>query len=423
MSIYSSEITTRLIDPVFDKSNFRSEYRLQNDTVYLASLRLLDVGFSSSATNGYNRLLGSLGCIESIQLFSGNELLDQILQATLLNALRSANTNNNDNMSLNRYLKHSRLGYLAQGDQTYDSISGGQELDDIKVKVQQDQDAGASSSAKAWISLKDMLPFLAASNHLPTDTLKNLRLVVNWKQNLQDMIVQDRTATLASLTGSILVADEMNPSPERDAVMKSYAGVRYRPIEHDSVHVPAITTTASDKLEVEQQNKFSLNGFLNKKLHKVAIVKTPTDSATWTSGNANEGFANQGSKALWKERLQIRVNGSNKLVGNGVNRPNQRLAMLTDAYGTFNVVQGQQLTYLAEGTNQIEDSETQGQLAYDGLIIDEPSVREFVVEMDRTGVYQNNGLNQALTLNLFGETEKAVVPISGGGVNIVYTTD
>ena len=95
MSIYSSEITTRLIDPVFDKSNFRSEYRLQNDTVYLASLRLLDVGFSSSATNGYNRLLGSLGCIESIQLFSGNELLDQILQATLLNALRSANTNNN----------------------------------------------------------------------------------------------------------------------------------------------------------------------------------------------------------------------------------------------------------------------------------------------------------------------------------------
>ena len=423
MSIYSSEITTRLIDPVFDKSNFRSEYRLQNDTVYLASLRLLDVGFSSSATNGYNRLLGSLGCIESIQLFSGNELLDQILQATLLNALRSANTNNNDNMSLNRYLKHSRLGYLAQGDQTYDSISGGQELDDIKVKVQQDQDAGASSSAKAWISLKDMLPFLAASNHLPTDTLKNLRLVVNWKQNLQDMIVQDRTATLASLTGSILVADEMNPSPERDAVMKSYAGVRYRPIEHDSVHVPAITTTASDKLEVQQQNKFSLNGFLNKKLHKVAIVKTPTDSATWTSGNANEGFANQGSKALWKERLQIRVNGSNKLVGNGVNRPNQRLAMLTDAYGTFNVVQGQQLTYLAEGTNQIEDSETQGQLAYDGLIIDEPSVREFVVEMDRTGVYQNDGLNQALTLNLFGETEKAVVPISGGGVNIVYTTD
>ena len=52
MSIYSSEITTRLIDPVFDKSNFRSEYRLMNDTVYLASLRLLNVGLSSSATNG-----------------------------------------------------------------------------------------------------------------------------------------------------------------------------------------------------------------------------------------------------------------------------------------------------------------------------------------------------------------------------------
>jgi len=141
MSIYSSEITTRLIDAVFDKSGFRSEYRLMNDTVYLASMRLLNVGFSSSATNGYNKLLGALGCIESIQLFSGNELLDQILQASILNGLRSANTNNNDNLSLNRYLKHSRLGYLAQGDQSYDSISGGQELDDIKVTVQQDSTA------------------------------------------------------------------------------------------------------------------------------------------------------------------------------------------------------------------------------------------------------------------------------------------
>jgi len=421
MSIYSSDITTRLIDPVFDKSNFRSEYRLHDDTVYLASLRLIDVGFSSSATNGYNRLLGALGCIESIQLFSGNELLDQILSATHLNALRSANTNNNDNMSLNRYLKHSRLGYLAQGDQTYDSISGGQELDDIKVTVQQDADSNAGS--KAWISLKDMLPFLAASNHLPTDRLRNLRLVVNWKQDLKDMIVQDRTATLASLTGSVLVADEMNPSPERDAVMKSYQGVRYRPIEHDSVHVNAVTGTSASALEVEQKNTFSLNGFLNKKLHKVAIVKTPTDSATWTSGNANQGFANQGSTALWKERLQIRVNGSNKLVGDGVTRPNQRLAMLTDAYGSFNVVQGQQCTWLAEGTNQIEDSETMGELAYDGLVIDEPSVREFVVELDRTGVYQNDKLNQALTLNLFGETEKAVVPTTDGGINVVYTTD
>lgn len=421
MSIYSSDITTRLIDPVFDKSNFRSEYRLQNDTLYLASLRLIDVGFSSSATNGYNRLLGALGCIESLQLFSGNELLDQILSATHLNAFRSANTNNNDNMSLNRYLKHSRLGYLAQGDQTYDSISGGQELDDIKVSVQQDADSNAGS--KAWISLKDMLPFLSASNHLPTDRLRNLRLVVNWKQDLKDMIVQDRTATLASLTGSVLVADEMNPSPERDAIMKSYTGVRYRPIEHDSVHVNAVTGTSASALEVEQKNTFSLNGFLNKKLHKVAIVKTPTDSATWTSGNANEGFANQGSTALWKERLQVRVNGANKLVGDGVTRPNQRLAMLTDAYGSFNVVQGQQCTWLAEGSNQIEDSETQGELAYDGLVIDEPSVREFVVELDRTGVYQNDKLNQALTLNLFGETEKAVVPTNDGGINVVYTTD
>jgi hypothetical protein len=423
MSIYSSEITTRLIDPVFDKSNFRSEFRLQDDTVYLASLRLLNVGISSSGTNGLNRLLGSLGCIESMQLFSGNELLDQILSATLLNAFRSANTNNNDNMSLNRYLKYSRLGYLAQGDQSYDSISGGQELDDIKVTVQQDNDNGAGSSAKSWISLKDMLPFLAASNHLPTDRLRNLRLVVNWKQDLRDMVEQDRTATLASLTGTVLVADELNPSPEREAIMKSYSGVRFRPIEHDSVDVPEITGTSGTVITHNQQNTFTVNGFNNKKLSKLAIVKTPLDNSTWTSGTANVGFANQGSIACWDERTQVRVNGANKLPAGGITSPNQRLAMITDAYGTINLVQGQQCTWLAEGQNQIEDYKTMGQLSYTGLVIDEPSVRELVVEFDRRGVYQNDSTTQGLRLNLFGETEKAVVPTNDGKINVIYTTD
>ncbi len=67
--LYNSSITTRLIDPVFDKEKFRSEFRLQPDTAYLTNLRLLSVGVKSTPAQALNPLTGSQGCIKSIQLY------------------------------------------------------------------------------------------------------------------------------------------------------------------------------------------------------------------------------------------------------------------------------------------------------------------------------------------------------------------
>lgn len=46
MSLYNSTVKTRIIDPVFDRSNFRTEYRLGGtDALYLSNMRLLDMGY------------------------------------------------------------------------------------------------------------------------------------------------------------------------------------------------------------------------------------------------------------------------------------------------------------------------------------------------------------------------------------------
>jgi len=415
---YNSSITTRLIDPVYDRATFRSEYRLQPDTAYLSNLRLLDCGISSTPAQSLNALTGSYGCIKSIQLYDGNQLLDQLLEASIYNAFKTYNHDNDTNISITRYTANTGLGYVATGNQNV-AADGTYGKDDIKVSV---QNPNNSSIGKSWIALNQMLPFLRAALTLPTNVYKSLRLVVNWKSSneLQDLVADDKSHTLSTYENCVLVADEFNPSETRDKIMGNYNGVSYRPVEHDSVDLPPIQT-ATTAVQVAQSNSNLVKGFNGKMLHKLLMVQTPTDSTTWTSGNVNLGYANQGSKSLYKSNYQVRVNGANKLTRTGWSGHNQRLGELVDTFGEVNTVLGQNQTFLPEGNNYIEyGNQTMGELDYTGLDIQD-RVDELIVEVDRTGVYGDPSSSQRIRLNLFGEVDKQVVMRSDGRYNVIYS--
>tara|TARA_Y100000114_G_scaffold138331_1_gene141224 strand:+ start:49 stop:1311 length:1263 start_codon:yes stop_codon:yes gene_type:complete len=417
--LYNSSITTRLIDPVFDKEKFRSEFRLQPDTAYLTNLRLLNVGVSSAPAQALNPLTGSRGCIKSIQLFDGNQLLDQLLEASIYNGFKAFMNPNDANLSVNRFLNHNGLGYVASGNQTQDASTGKASRDSIKVRT---QNTPEGTDGKAWVSVADMLPFLRSSLHLPTNVYRHLRLVVNWKNagELKDMVAEDRTHTLSTYEGTILVVDEMNPSDSRQAVMDNYNGVVYRPVEHDSVDLPAITGIGTNSTK-DQSNSNMVKGYNGKMLHDLLLVQTPTDESTYVSGNANTGYANQGSQSLYKSKYQIRVNGQNKLSRDGWSGHNQRLGQLVDTFGECNIIMGQNETFLAEGNNYIDNGTTlMGQLDYTALEVQE-KVDELIVEVDRTGVDSNPALNQRIRLNMFGTTQKEVVMRNDGRYNVIYS--
>lgn len=414
--LYNSSITTRLIDPVFDRAKFRSEFRLQPDTAYLSSLRLLNSGVKSTPAQELNGLLGAYGCIKSIQLYDGNQLLDQLLEASIYQGWKNVNHDNDTNLSLNRYTVGNNLGYVASGNQDVQA-DGSYASDDIKVRTQAPSN---SSDNTSWIALNSCLPFLRAALTLPTNVYRSLRLVINWKnaEELKDMVQADRTHTLSTYEECVLVADEFNPSDTRDKIMGNYNGVSYRPVEHDSVDLPAITSITGTKA---QSNSNMVKGFNGKMLHKLLMVQSPTDSSTWVSGNANLGYANQGSKSLYKSNYQVRVNGANKLTRTGWSGHNQRLAELVDSYGEVNVLMGQNETFLAEGNNYIDNGTTiMGQLDYTGLEIQE-RVDELIVEVDRTGVEGDASLNQRIRLNLFGVVDKQVVMRTDGRYNVIYS--
>jgi len=410
MSVYNSNIATRQIDAVFDKSNFRSEFRLPSNGVLLSNMRLASWGIS----NAVNTLPGTgTWCIDSIQLYDGNQLLDQVLQANIVRNFDAFNNTNDENCSVESILGQNGMGLICEGNNAKLPAGEDPNPDDIKVKPFAAQPVGGT---RGWLSLKNFLPFLRSSLFVPTTIFKNLRLVVNWKDSAQlKNLVVDSTQNPTTFEESFVIVDQMvNDEAVKQATM-SYQGVTYKAIEHDSIYVSPVNPPAASTLE--QSNSYLVNGFNNKTVSALRVTQTPLDSTTWRTGDDNDNFGNNGSIATFGTEYQFRVNGSNKLPRNGADKRNQRLALVTDTFGICNLSPGQNFTSIPDMAAQVPYGF--GDLDYTALKLDE-KVSELVVNMKRTGVAGNARLNQALQLNVFGEVTKAVAMNKDGSYVVSY---
>ena len=424
MSSYSN-VTPRIIDSVFDRANGRLEFRLPAGNVYLSSFRLINIGVNATpATTKYNPVLGALAAIKSITLFDGAEQLDTLRLAPLLNSLKHLNKRNDENLSMNRFLKHIGLGYVANG--TYGIATNAFTKDGVKVAEQNPQSNTAGD--KAWISLKDLLSFLGASLVVPTTLFKQLRLVIEYNSATEaaKYLDSDNATAVSTTSDALLLVDEVNEGDMKSMLMKNYQGVVYRPLETDQVVVPttgAGADTAADA-QPSQSNNFLMNGFNNKKLRRVMIVNAPTDSSTWYDTNALQGYGELASVASWKSNVQLRVNGANKLPASGIGSSadgsvgNRRLAKLVDTWGDFNIIPGQQFTQFPGSANYIANGSLVGQQDIFGCEVQE-HIRELQVQFDRTGIFGNAKTTQPLNLVVVGEVEKALT-LSGDRYIIQY---
>ena len=432
MSISVDNSTTRIIDPVFDRSNFRAEFKLPAQTVFQANLRLLNVGISSTAADSYAMTCGALGAINSIQLYDGAQLLDQITDFATYASWFNLNKTNDANMSVRRHLDYNSLGFVQQGTVTDSGTAGEFSKNDMVFKIQNPVGAqipAGGDPKTAWIDLRAMLPFLKSSMVLPTSLFTQLRLVIQFKSQggLSHIVQADRTATLATTLGSVLVAEEIEDGPLKEQMMSQYAGVRYEPLEFDQVSLEPIVTAATNASTqlVTKASDFVMHGFGNKFLRKILIIKKPTDSTYWVDGVKNQGYGNLTSQALWNESLQVRVNGVNKLAGAGLVGKNRRLAMLTDTFGDVNIIPGQQLVSSNLWSNYVDPTsdgiiDTEGAVDYAGMIIEE-YVNTFQLFLTRTGVDLNPELNQRIDLMVLGTVKKSVLlDGSGRGYSVVY---
>lgn len=435
MSSYNN-ITTRIIDSVFDRANLRVEFRVPADSVYLSNMRLVGLGiFSDNATSSYNELLGALGGVKNISVFDGAVLLEQMNNAEVVNAFKAVGFNNDDNLSVNRHLKYNALGFTASGE--HKTLASNQ-FDPKDIQVLQQNPVADNVNSRAWLSLKDHLSFFKSSMIIPTNIFRNFRIVVEYNSAgamAQATSVNNATLTTGlSATGDpnvLLLADEVNEGDMRDAMAKNYEGVVYRPLEVDTVVVPAVTGTADSVSAsvVDQSNSYLVNGFNGKKLKRIALANVATDSSTFTNGTDNINLGGKGSVALYDPELQVRVNGANKLAGSGISASdgggscqNRRLSYLVESWGDFNIIQGGNCIGLTNNDRFYPTATQQyiGNLDYTGLRIDEV-INELQLTVNRSGIHGNQSTLQQLRLNIIGEVERAVVMRADKSYNVVYT--
>ena len=427
--------TTRIIDPVFQTTN-RVEFRLPADSLFLSNMRLLGVGATNDLGPAYyNPLVGGAAVIRSIGLFDGNQLLDQLANAQMVLALKAAQTDNDENLSQNRWLAYNRLGYIAQGDFAVDNATGAFNAKTVQVKSRVPIDD--TNGQGTHINVRTLLSFLKASMILPTNVFRQLRLVIEFQSpefiKANAWNVYDGKTTLLKC---LLVVDEVNDGDSKTALMSGYQGVSFNPLEVDVVHVPATAAGADTAggIQVPQTNNFLVHGFNQKYLNRIAIMQQPTDKSTWQTAGINVGYAGFSSVAQWRSALQVRVNGANKLAGDGIagsnsgnvtpavqggSRANRTLRKLTDAWGSFNVVPTQNMVR-TEAPDEVADIDGMQDLDIFGLRIDS-QINELQIRYDRQGVAGNNApQRQPLALTIIGEVRKAVVMNKNGTYNVVY---
>lgn len=422
MSFYTSTIKSHQIDPVFDRSLFRTEFRLDEDKVYLSNLRIANVGLipASGTNKRYQFFTGAYGVIKDIQLLDGGKVIDELKEFQTFIAFKNYNQSNDENKSKAKYLNRSNYGFtLEEGNPaTIDPVKNNSRP--VKYSIEYDLPGGLSTTDNevqyGWLSLKDVFGFLAEAPILPTGVMRNLRVVVNYvKTEVANVPLTNNDSTPLP----VLLADEVMDEGVAKNLLSQFSGLKYKSIEHDRVIVPvlnpAVGTTQNQKVQ------FRVNGFNGKAVDRLLMVNTPTTQAT--------GLYTNGSTSQLNQRVQVRVNGSNRLPFNGITRPNERLQLLTQSWGTCNTVPG-----ASSGTtnvlvyNPATSTNLRGIIGsqdYFGMRIGDV-VEDLQIEYERDGVHDpttgNQQLcryNQQINLDMFAEVSKTLA-VSGTDYEIFY---
>ena len=340
MSIFSSSVKSQIIDPVFH-SESRCEFRLANrGEAYMPTLRLGNIGLTKDAGNNntYHFGPGAASVISRIRLMDGNEELDSLRNAAQWLTFKGLQKTNSENVNVMSNLEGGSIGWSAG--------ATGELLSNENKTIREGE-----STTLGSIDLRDCFGFLNSVSHLSTKLFPNLRVVIEYHANSNPALMVNNVSQVAGLKKvvPILIADEITDDrlvATLDAQLKSASWVAVEVDTASVPQVPGITAAGAVTDSAVQRTSLRINGFQNKAVSRMMIAKTFQDPDAYLYGGgaadtAVKGLASYGSRALHKERFNMRVNGRNLLSGDGLTSPAQMSMMLSDVWGEIDMCPGQ----------------------------------------------------------------------------------
>lgn len=325
MGDYSTNLRTQSLNARVHVKNQLTEFRFDKNTMYTSALRLANVGVTcaTGATDSYNKRAGVLSCIREITLMDGSRVLSSLRYAQNYLAFKNINATNEKIQNLHDVVHKSRHGQQLIGSAEVDGNI--ENTTDIKPE------ATTTNADLGYVDLRFLLPLLSEMNSLDTSVFKNLRLVINW--NASNLIVGNKKTSVLTVNEPTLIVDEIVGDKRQASVKVEYKQpVMWSEIEHDMFVVPTGTQPASDTGELVQEVNKVINGFDNKYLSRVLMVKTyQNKSLNYSTNDALSG--NLVSLAMFKEELNVRSKGMNIFNGDGLSNQGFKQMLLSETWG------------------------------------------------------------------------------------------
>ena len=414
MTFYSdSNVSTKYLDPTIYTENARCTFQLdQTESAYLPNLRLLFLGVVGSAPGEYNGLVGALSLIRNISLLDGKTVLCSLNEAQFYQGFVNQNKSNERNQSVASFQDCSKLGH---------TVNGGTNVIQ-RINTNLGSNTAINTTNSATLDLRHILPMLNSVSHLPTAVFENLNLQIEFDATQGNQVLSDATQTFNTLR-PVLACDVIDNPVVVDKLNSQLTSASWLEVEHDFFVIPQSVNNGgvNDQLLLQPVN-VQLNGFNNKYLERLVMVKEIANPALEVNANITQGFGKFSSQCCFRQKVQLRVNGSNLFPRNGIVGNNERLAHVVDTFGDCANYIGSNQYGTDPATVLFNGRQFLGQLDYIGAYVGQ-QISNLQINYERTGLQDattKRPTTDALNVHVYGEVRKAIKIGPQGQYRITY---
>ena len=413
MTFYSdSNARTTYIDPKIYVPQIRASFELDaQEAAYLPNLRMTFIGGTGNQDD-YNRLVGALAQCRNWRLMDGKQELCALNEAQFYQGFNNVNRSNSINQAVTSNLECTSLGWSILGE----NRNIGRVAETLQINTT------TTTANSSYLDLRDIFPMLNSVSHLPTAVFKNLRIEVEFNTALSQQLSVD-TANAFDTLRPVLVADVLENPKIVDSLNKQLKVASWLEVEHDQFVIPQSVNNggAGDQL-LEQTVNVQINGYNNKRIERLLIVKETTVTAGTLTGTVVDGWGKFGSQACFRQKIQYRVNGRNLLPRQGITGNNERLAHVVDTYGDCTAYTGSNM-YGMDISDLVQDGRNYlGALDYIGVYIGD-YINNLQINFQRTGLqstFKRRSTTDMLIAHCYADVRKVFTLLPNGTYNISY---